>query len=61
MNYCEAFRAIQFKGTYGVTEAIEIYKLPRINVKGVGRLSFPISECHIIDKIEIKKCYGKTI
>ena len=43
----EAFRAIQFKGTYGVTETIETYKLPRINVKGVGRLSFPINECQI--------------
>ena len=44
---CEAFRAIQFKGTYGVTETIETYKLPRINVKGVGRLSFPINEYQI--------------
>ena len=43
----DAFRVIQFKGTYGVTEAIETYKLPKINVKGVGRLSFPINECQI--------------
>ena len=41
----EAFGAIQFKGTYGVTGRVfETYKLPRINVKGVGRLSWPIAE-----------------
>ena len=45
----EVFEAIQFKAAYGVTErvAIEPYKLPRINVKGVGRLSFPINEYQI--------------
>ena len=44
----EAFGAIQFKGTYGVTGRVfETYKLPRINVKGIGRLSWPITEYQI--------------
>ena len=56
----EVFEAIQFKGAYGVTErvAIEPYKLPRINVKGVGRLSFPINEYQIE---KLKNVMGKPL
>ena len=45
----KAFQAIKFKGTYGTTGkvAVETYKLPRIYIEGVGRLSWPISTYQI--------------
>ena len=45
----EAFKAINFKGTYGTTGrlAIETFKLPRVHVEGVGRLHWPIGTYQI--------------
>ena len=49
----QAFEAIQFKGSYGITGrvAIETYELPSINVEGVGRLSWPIN-AHQIEQLK---------
>ena len=48
----EAFGAIQFKGTFAATGKVDVENnLPRINVEGVGRLSWPI-HTHQIEQLK---------
>ena len=56
-------KAIEFKGAFGVTGRVEFEKckLPRINVEGVGRLSWPINALQIeqLKKVMEKAPFGK--
>ena len=62
-----AFNAIDFEGNFGITGRVEFdkYKLPRINVEGVGRLSWPITtnnhQIELLKNIMEKTPFGKGI
>ena len=59
----KAFNAMKYKGTFGVTGKLEFekFRLPRINVEGVGRLSWPIqsNQIELLKKNMEKSPFGK--